>query len=131
MQSYKKGEQTVLSKHFFSTDFDCHCHYEDCTETFINPKLVEGLQEFYEDTGGFLITSGFRCAKHNAEVQGAPKSQHLLGNAADCRSVKNYNGRLMARMAEDVKIFRMGGIGIYPTFCHVDVGPKRRWAIEK
>ena len=38
--THKKGQKTKLSENFNSSEFDCHgsgC----CSETIINPKLVE------------------------------------------------------------------------------------------
>ena len=36
-----------------------------------------------------IITSGFRCEKLNKAVGGSPTSQHVLGQAADIRSVSD------------------------------------------
>lgn len=127
VNSYKKKEQTKLSSHFFSTDFDCHCEYPQCDVTLVDEDLVSGLEDLWSLSSGFIIDSGFRCERHNTEIGGVSHSQHKLGRAADCRSVKNYTGNLMARYAEEIKVFRLGGIGIYLNFVHVDVrkGPVR------
>ena len=58
---------------------------------------------------------------------GAPNSQHLLGKAADVRSA-GITPQEMRAHAVTVDCFRLGGIGEYPTFTHVDVrdnGPAR------
>lgn len=124
---YKRNTQEKLSEHFFSTDFDCHCSNADCLETLVDASLITGLEELWKLMGGFLITSGYRCPKHNETLGGAPKSQHLLGRGVDIKSSKSYNALLMKKFAEQVNLFRLGGIGTYIDHLHVDVGPKRRW----
>lgn len=69
-----------LSKNFSRKEFACKC----CGEAEVSPFLVEQLQRLRDYTGEPVkITSGFRCAKHNAAVGGAINSQHLKGLAAD------------------------------------------------
>ncbi len=129
--TYPKKTKEKLSDHFFTTDFDCHCTLPACTETLIDPNLVIALEELWTAMGAFIMTSCYRCEKHNASVGGGEKSQHLLGKASDLKSTKSYNGPLMAKFAEQVKLFRLGGIGTYsrfPNLIHVDIGPRRRWA---
>lgn len=129
---FKKNDEGSLSEHFYSKDFDCKCNYPDCLETLIDEDLIEGLEELWTITKGFHIDSGFRCVKHNKEIGGVPDSQHLLGKAADCKSVYQYTGPLMAQYAEKIKVFRKGGIGIYPTFVHVDTRQDlARWGTPK
>lgn len=128
-KTFEKRKLETLSLHFNSTHFDCQCKDPKCTETKINPLLIESLEVLWNLVGAFVIDSGFRCMDHNAAVGGAHDSQHLFGNAADCMSTRGYNGNLIARMAEQIIPFDSGGIGIYPGFCHVDVrGKKARWA---
>lgn len=129
MQKYEKGKKQVVSTHFSSTDFDCHCHSPNCKQTFIDSQLVAALEELWILSQDFQITSGFRCNEHNDNVGGQWDSQHLLGKAADCKSLKGYNGHLMANYAELVLPFQKGGIGIYPSFVHCDVRKRlARWA---
>jgi zinc D-Ala-D-Ala carboxypeptidase len=129
VKSHPKNENLRISDIFYSREFDCQCHYPDCTTTLIDDLLLEGLEQLWKLTGGFIIDSGYRCQKHNFDIGGAKNSEHVLGKAADCKSLKSYNGNLMARYAEEVKIFKWGGIGIYSTFVHCDTGPMRRWAL--
>jgi uncharacterized protein YcbK (DUF882 family) len=73
------------------------------------------------------ITSGFRCFTHNAEVGGAPKSQHLLGIAAD---IITDNRRLLKSAIPIIRALpKIGGIGHYYKdnnirWLHIDVRPR-------
>ena len=66
------------------------------------------------------VNSACRCREHNASVGGAPKSQHLLGKAADIR-VDGYTPEEAHDFAELLPEFGNSGIIIYNTFTHVDV----------
>lgn len=104
-----------LSKNFTKEEFECKC----CNECEINPKLVNRLQLVRDIVGvPIYINSGYRCDKHNKEIGGSSKSQHVLGNAADIR-IKNHS---VKEMYEVCKHF-FTGIGIYPeqNFIHVDL----------
>ena len=115
-----------LSKNFSRHEFACRC----CDRIEINQRLVDALQELRDLAGlPIRVTSGYRCPEHNRAIGGAPRSQHLLGTAADI-SVRGMTSAEMYRLAEDVEAFRNGGIGVYPDkgFIHVDVRDGRaRW----
>jgi uncharacterized protein YcbK (DUF882 family) len=118
-----------LSKDFSRSEFVCKG--TDCCDGSapVHPALVTGLQELRDKVGGPLaISSGFRCRRHNAAIGGAQDSQHTLGMAADVRVPEGWTAERLAALAETVAVFRDGGIGIYPTWVHVDVrttGPAR------
>lgn len=128
VRTYQKGVSVPFGSHFHSTDFDCHCKRSNCTETLIDDNLPAALDLLWDCAGPFKIDSGYRCMAHNAEVGGAPHSQHPQGKAADCKSTEGKTGKEMATHAETVSNFQAGGIGTYPTFAHCDVrenGPAR------
>ena len=120
--TYKKGQKTKLSENFVSTEFDCHgkgC----CSETTVNPKLVEYIQKIRDHFGkSITVTSGYRCATHNKNVGGATGSRHSKGDAADI-VVSGVAPAEVAKYAESIGI---KGIGLYETnadghFTHIDV----------
>lgn len=126
MNVYQKGKAVQLSKNFKSTEFDCHgkgC----CSETPIDPRLVEVLQNVRDHFGVSVnLNCGFRCPTHNAKVSGASKnSKHMLGQAADI-VVKGVHPVRVARYIETIPGFA-GRIGCYTWddkgngFVHVDV----------
>ena len=119
-----------LSKNFDSSEFACHCGcgFGD-THGVVDSRLVEGLQQLRDNLGCAIhINSPGRCTKHNASVGGAKKSQHLLLRATDVRS-ENHTPEEVAREAEKIEWFRIGGIGIYNGFTHLDsrVDGPARW----
>ena len=119
--TYKKGQKTKLSENFVSTEFDCHGN-GCCSDTTINPKLVEYVQKIRDHFGkSITITSGYRCAIHNRNVGGATGSRHSKGDAADI-VVANTAPAEVAKYAESIGI---KGIGLYETnadghFVHID-----------
>lgn len=126
MGIYTKGQAVQLSKNFKSTEFDCHgkgC----CSETPIDPKLVDVLQNVREHFGVSVnLNCGYRCPVHNAQVSGASKtSKHMEGLAADI-VVKGVHPVRVARYIETINGFA-GRIGCYTWddkgngFVHVDV----------
>ncbi len=114
-----------LSEHFHADEFRCHC---GCGQTRVDERLVAALEELRAVIGVPIgINCGYRCPKHNAATPGAASnSQHVYGRAADVRAVGKSPDEV-ATAAETIPAFRMGGIGRYKTFTHVDVrnGPAR------
>lgn len=121
IKTYKKGTATTLSTNFKSTEFDCHgsgC----CSSTLVDEKLVEYLQKIRDYFGkAVTISSGYRCATHNASVGGATGSYHMKGQAADIY-ISGVTPAEIAKYAESIGVL---GIGLYETssdghFVHID-----------
>lgn len=107
-----------MSEHFKPSEFMCHC---GCGEMEVSEKLVDLLEEIRTKVGKpIIIMSGKRCEKHNAEVGGAKNSQHVLGNAVDIK-IKDMTAHDVQGYLETVFGDRIGGLGSYKTFTHVDV----------
>lgn len=73
----------------------CRCCGLDKTDPRLRAKLI-GLQSLRSQP--LAVTSGTRCAKHNARVGGAPCSLHLQGKAVDV-AVKAGAQGLLCRQA--------------------------------
>ncbi len=117
-----------LSPNFSSSEFSCQC---GCGKVKVDSRLIEALQTLRDRLEQpIFIHSGYRCPKHNKTVGGRPKSQHLFGKAADFH-VPNYTPPQIARHAVQINAFRQGGIGVYPTYIHLDVRDKgpARWGL--
>ncbi|WP_312282022.1 D-Ala-D-Ala carboxypeptidase family metallohydrolase, partial [Oscillibacter sp.] len=93
----------------------------------ISAELVALLQKIRDYFGKpVTINSAYRTATWNAKQGGAPKSQHLLGMAADI-SIAGVSPLTVAQYAEYLQP-KAGGIGVYKSFAHVDVRDTRtRW----
>ena len=122
-----------LTKNFNRSEFACKGANCCGHSAPVSLELVEGLQ-FLRDMAKvpLLITSGFRCNKHNSTMKppGAKNSQHIYGTAADIATPKGWAAKELYDLAESLMLF--DGIGIYDWGVHVDVrGTKARWDHRK
>ena len=90
--------------------------------------ILSVLQERWAYQRPFMIASGFRTPLTNAATEGAvPASLHLRGLAADI----SLPGIPLADLADAAQSLsrRLGimGLGLYPRFLHLDIGPQRAW----
>ena len=71
-----------MSKNFKAKEFAC----KHCGEENHDPHLIAVLELVrLKFNSPVIITSGYRCQDHNANVGGAPKSKHVDGIAADIK----------------------------------------------
>ena len=75
-----------------------------------------------------MLHSGYRTSATNASLEGAARaSLHLEGRAADF----GLRGATVGDLAEAARsfssIYGFMGVGRYPGFLHVDIGPRRAW----
>ena len=131
---------TRVTPHFSVEEFDQPARH-GLLATPYPPEWVEGrlrplceaLEALRERLGGrpVRVLSGYRSGAYNRAVGGARASQHLEGRAADVtvrgRSPEEVLAAALALYAEGVA--RIGGLGLYPGFVHLDVRPGRlvRW----
>ena len=112
-------------KNFRIQEFVCRCRCEMPAEARQNIEaLVANVLDPVRDEYGkpIYVNSGYRCEKHNKAVGGVPKSQHMLGQAADI-SVKSEKLKVKSELDELARIIvaqgRFDQLIIYPTFLHV------------
>jgi uncharacterized protein YcbK (DUF882 family) len=94
-------------------------------------ELAENLQVLRDVVGRLDLTNGYRCKEHNADVGGSLNSQHLKGKAADIKSstIKPWDMAITVDDLMKTENFKLGGVGIYNTFTHVDIrGSRARWS---
>lgn len=122
--SLKKDGSKKLSANFKVKEFACK---DGSDSIIIDSDLVVVLQKIRDHFGkAVTINSAYRNAAYNKKVGGASKSQHVYGKAADI-VVSGVSPEKVAQYAEYL-MPKKGGIGLYPSFTHVDVRANRsRW----
>jgi len=130
---YSVPKNMRLSKNFILSEFAC----KDGSKTItVDHELVEKLQRLRDTLGKpVVVTSGYRTDSYNKKCgglvdakTGKSTSWHCFGKAADIK-VSGMKP-LQVALAADKLGFK--GIGVYPTFTHVDVvgsiaGKKLYW----
>lgn len=123
-----------LSNNFYLSEFRCKDGSNTPLDVFYRlQKLALQLQVLrdYLKTP-IKINSGYRSKQYNKLVGGVRNSQHVLGNAADI-TAEGYTPKNIAEAIEYLISkgdMLQGGIGVYNTFVHYDIGyngKKRRW----
>ena len=122
--SKAKDGNKKLSENFRVREFACT---DGSDPIFIDTELVTVLQKIRTHFGkSVIITSAYRTPTKNKACGGSTYSQHLYGRAADVK-ISGVSPKKVAAYAETL-LKNKGGIGIYPTFTHIDVrSTKSRW----
>lgn len=120
-----------LSPHFTVEEFDCH----DGTKVqkrdyggleYLCRTYLEPMRTKY---GPVTVLSGFRTRTYNAKIGGASKSFHVYtehdGNdqASDIRCQRGTPVQWHSTLnwIRNNKRGGRGGLGLYGTFCHIDL----------
>ena len=125
VKTYKCSDTSKLSMHFSVSEFRCKCGGEH--DTLISDELVTMLEKLYAklDCSKIVISSGFRCVKHDKNVGGSGTGQHTLGKAADiCCYAKNgaiISSKVVCCTAQDLGFSGIANINADYTYTHVDV----------
>lgn len=119
-------EQLRLMNHFFRDHRTGDIHTID-TELL---KLLVKISEAVDAKEPIHLISGYRSSKTNKVLASnstgvAKNSQHLYGKAADIM----IPGRSMKQIQLAAKSLKIGGVGRYPAFVHVDTGRVRSWGL--
>jgi len=101
-------------KYFTKEELICNC---GCDELIVNYGFITKIEELREFLGfSFIVNSFYRCEKYNKEVGGVKNSYHLLGRAMDIQA----SGEKAYKIVQHASDFGFRGIGVYPTFIHLD-----------
>lgn len=109
-----------LAPFFSRREFVCLC---GCGRADMDPDHI--LKMYLARRFGycrFVVTSGFRCAEHNAAVGGSPTSSHPKGLASD---LKAANSRERFFLVKSLVLAGFERIGIGPDFVHADSDPDK------
>ncbi|MBD1844532.1 N-acetylmuramoyl-L-alanine amidase [Cyanobacteria bacterium FACHB-63] len=95
-------------------------------------QVMDNLEVLRHELGDrpLRIISGYRSCTQNTRVEGAEKSRHLCGQAADIQVEGVDPGIVHSTIERLIAAGRMqqGGLGLYDTFVHYDVrGRRARW----
>ncbi len=121
-----------LTANFNSEEFNCNDGTKVPCDYMGNVGVLSAqLQQLRDHIGiPIHINSSYRTKAYNTSVGGSPKSQHLEAKAADIRTDEHTPKELaeiVETLIEEGKM-KIGGLGIYPTFIHVDTREtKARW----
>lgn len=113
-----------ISSHFHSTEFRCKC---GCGKICIEENLVNKLEKLFTklNASKCIISSGYRCYKHDKTVGGSGYGQHTKGLAADCcyydKNGKIIPSKIVICVAYDLDLFR--GIALIKggNYTHLDI----------
>ena len=100
----------------------------------MNYTLMCFLEYLLVSNVHFTITSARRTPEQNKACNGAPSSQHLVGEAID---MKPYGSTTYGRLLEHIYKYSDGSCSfdqliLYPTFIHISFGLRnRRQVIDK
>lgn len=82
----------------------------------------------------FTVTSAKRTPEQNKACNGAPNSQHLIGEALDIKPYGSTSFNKLLEMIHDYSdhVSPFDQLIIYPSFIHISFGPRdRRQVIDK
>ena len=122
-----------MAKYFHENEFRCkHCRQLPAGGMDLN--LIKILDEARERLGvPIIVSSGYRCPVHNANIGGASQSYHMRGMAADIYSNQVNSFDLHAAVKQVMQDLNIpGGLCHYPPgrgeFVHVDT--RGEWLLE-
>ncbi len=102
-----------MVRYFTTHEFDCPC----CGESKMDIAFVMKLDNARGEAGTpFVITSGYRCVKHNLEL-GSTSKNHTSGHAADIACTE---GQKRIKILRGLIVAGFKRIGMRKDFIHVD-----------
>jgi uncharacterized protein YcbK (DUF882 family) len=124
-----------MTPHFQASEFACKdgTPYPKEWEEERLRELCETLEVIREAAGnrGIRIISGYRSPAYNRKIGSTDGSQHPQGRAADIQhptlTTEELHTLILA-LYKAGKLPHLGGLGLYPTFCHVDTRSGKRLA---
>lgn len=109
-------------KYFKKSEFACKCGGKYCKgyPAEMNEKVVKVADRVRKHFGApATVSSGLRCAKHNAAVGGVSNSRHKLGKAIDFCVAGKTAAQVLAYVQKQPEI--RYAYAINNTYVHMDV----------
>jgi len=121
-----------LTDNFNKIEFESKDGSSMPDEVLRNIELLSEQLQIIRDYTGLSITinSGYRSPEHNKSIGGVSNSQHVKGKAADIviDGMKPSDTYALIEYLNDKGLIKIGGLGHYNTFTHVDIREKKaRW----
>lgn len=129
--SYANDDKTYLSPHFNVQEFRCKCG--QVHEILIDSSLISKLERIFTaiNCSKIIVTSGYRCEKHDKTVGGSGCGQHTKGTAADiiCYSQDGQpiSSKKVCCAAQDAGFNGIANIDTSYTATHVDTRENGIW----
>ena len=94
----------------------------------MNYSLMHFLEYLLFSNTHFTVTSARRTPEQNKACNGAPNSQHLIGEAIDIKPYGSTSFNKLLDMIHDYSahVSPFDQLIVYPTFIHVSFGPRSR-----
>lgn len=94
----------------------------------MNYTLMHFFEYLLFSNTHFTVTSARRTVEQNKACNGAPESQHLMGEAVD---IKPYGSTSFSKLLEMIHDYSdhvspFDQLIIYPTFIHISFGLRNR-----
>ena len=94
----------------------------------MNCSLMQFLEYLLCSNAHYTVTSAKRTPEQNKACNGAPNSQHLIGEAID---IKPYGSTTYGHLLEYIHSYSdnvspFDQLIIYPSFIHISFGPRSR-----
>lgn len=94
----------------------------------MNDSLIRFLEYLLCSNAHFTVTSAKRTPEQNKACNGAPNSQHLIGEAVDIKPYGSTGFNKLLEMIHDYSdhIVSFDQLIIYPSFIHISFGSRNR-----
>lgn len=94
----------------------------------MNYSLMHFLEYLLFSNAHFIVTSARRTPEQNTACNGAPTSQHLVGEAIDIKPYGSTSFDKLLTMIHGYSdhVSPFDQLIIYPNFIHVSFGPRNR-----
>ena len=125
IKTYPYNDKTQLTKNFNISEFKCKCYGGHSTKN--DTVLDEMLQKLVDTVKASkcVISSGYRCSKHDRNVGGSGYGPHVDGYAADCcfydKDGKVISTKLLSCVAQDLGFMGIANITWDYAWIHLDM----------
>jgi GH25 family lysozyme M1 (1,4-beta-N-acetylmuramidase) len=129
--AYANNDKAQLTAHFNAQEFRCKCG--QAHEILIDNTLISKLEQIFTNLNcsKIIVTSGYRCAKHDKAVGGSGSGQHTKGTAADIicygQDGQPISSKKVCCAAQDAGLGGIANINTAYTATHVDTRENCIW----